>query len=400
MILGADIYGDLILSGIRHGRSNEPVARKMALGWVLTGSIRPCHGEGLVSSRIFHCSMIENNISLSKELRRFLEFEETPFAPAVSVEDEICESLFASEHHRLPNGRYSVPLPRRSIMSSEKLGDTLSIARKSLDIVRRRMSRDNAFREQYEAFMSQYESHRYMKYLAKGTSCSQGYSVSIPHHAVWQASDRGKKLRVVFDASRRLPSGEALNKLLLPGPSLQTDLLSVILGWRRHKIVFSAYIKMIYRQILVRPEDMDLQRILWQQSEDPEPKHYRLLTLTYGMNCAPYLALRTLAQLARDEGPRFPKAAHVLLQDTYENNSLQCSMLDVSLWESGSRIILSSSMTSRHRIASVQSGATSRLAAQSGLWRSPGIQLETPSVFDALRSKSAALVRRDRSWPL
>ena len=32
MILGADIYGDLILNGVRHGRSNEPVAQKTALG--------------------------------------------------------------------------------------------------------------------------------------------------------------------------------------------------------------------------------------------------------------------------------------------------------------------------------------------------------------------------------
>ena len=54
----------------------------------------------------------------------------------------------------------------------------------------------------------------------------------------------------------------------------------------------------------------------------PEPIHYRLLTLTYGMNCAPYFTLRRVAQLARDEGPRFLKAADVLLQDTYVDDVL------------------------------------------------------------------------------
>ena len=40
------------------------------------------------------------------------------------------------------------------------------------------------------------------------------------------------------------------------------------------------------------------------------------------MTCAPYLALRTLRQLAHDEGPHFPKAAHALLQDTYVDDVL------------------------------------------------------------------------------
>ena len=149
------------------------------------------------------------------------------------------------------------------------------------------MSRDDTFREQYEVFMKQYEGHRHMEHLKKQGSCHQSHSIYIPHHAIWQNSDNGNKLRVVFDASRRPPHGEPLNKLLFPGPPLHNNLLSVILRWRRHKVVFCADIKMMYRQILVKTEDTDLQRILWQRPEDSEPRHYRLLTLTYEMTCAP-----------------------------------------------------------------------------------------------------------------
>ena len=45
--------------------------------------------------------------------------------------------------------------------------------------------------------------------------------------------------------------------------------------------------------------------------------HYQLLTVTYGMACAPYLAIRTLRQLAADEGSRFPGAQKAIYNDTY-----------------------------------------------------------------------------------
>jgi len=38
------------------------------------------------------------------------------------------------------------------------------------------------------------------------------------------------------------------------------------------------------------------------------PTSHRLTTVTYGLNCALFLALRTIQQLIKDEGQRFPKA--------------------------------------------------------------------------------------------
>ena len=65
------------------------------------------------------------------------------------------------------------------------------------------------------------------------------------------------------------------------------------------------------------PRDTDLQRIVWQSEEDNVARHYQLLTVTYGTSCAPYLAIRTLLQLAEDEGSRFPLAKQALRSDTY-----------------------------------------------------------------------------------
>ncbi|GFV05356.1 uncharacterized protein TNCV_225671 [Trichonephila clavipes] len=44
---------------------------------------------------------------------------------------------------------------------------------------------------------------------------------------------------------------------------------------------------------------------------------YKLNTVTYGTTCAPYLATRTIQQLARDEGEHYPLAASVTIRDIY-----------------------------------------------------------------------------------
>jgi len=47
-----------------------------------------------------------------------------------------------------------------------------------------------------------------------------------------------------------------------------------------------------------------------------------LNTVTYGLACAPFLAMRALRQLAADERSRYPEGASVLLQDTYMDDIL------------------------------------------------------------------------------
>ncbi|GFU53197.1 reverse transcriptase domain-containing protein [Trichonephila clavipes] len=62
---------------------------------------------------------------------------------------------------------------------------------------------------------------------------------------------------------------------------------------------------------------MYLQRIIWKHGLDAEILTYRLKTVTYGLSNAPFLAIRTLQQLEKDEKSRFPLASETLLYDTY-----------------------------------------------------------------------------------
>ncbi|UYV71264.1 hypothetical protein LAZ67_8002429 [Cordylochernes scorpioides] len=71
-----------------------------------------------------------------------------------------------------------------------------------------------------------------------------------------------------------------------------------------------------------RKEDADYQRILWRPSPEEPVVDYRLLTVTYGTTSAPFLAMRTLQQLAEDEGQNYPEASRVTLNDFYVDDLL------------------------------------------------------------------------------
>lgn len=75
LIIGADLYGMLMLDGVRKGSDNEPVAQNTSLGWILSGPIsssRPCAPDSIPSH---HGTIMED---LDLDLRRFWEVEEAP----------------------------------------------------------------------------------------------------------------------------------------------------------------------------------------------------------------------------------------------------------------------------------------------------------------------------------
>ncbi|XP_072761230.1 uncharacterized protein [Anoplolepis gracilipes] len=72
----------------------------------------------------------------------------------------------------------------------------------------------------------------------------------------------------------------------------------------------------MYRQIRIHEEDWNFQRILW-FNQDERIVTYQLTTVTYGLACVPFLALRTLNQLIEDEGANFPLAIPSLKDGRY-----------------------------------------------------------------------------------
>lgn len=88
------------------------------------------------------------------------------------------------------------------------------------------------------------------------------------------------------------------------GPTIQPDLFSLMIGWRKNKYAITGDIEKMYRQIWIHPDDTKYQGLLWQSDDTPpgntppdKPKSYCLKTVTFGVASAPFLAIRTLYQI-------------------------------------------------------------------------------------------------------
>ncbi|GFV00398.1 integrase catalytic domain-containing protein [Trichonephila clavipes] len=73
---------------------------------------------------------------------------------------------------------------------------------------------------------------------------------------------------------------------------------------------------------LINPDQRKLQRILWRENMDEPIKTFELSTVTYGTTSAPFLATRTLKQLALDEAGNFPLGSSVVMSDMYIDDVL------------------------------------------------------------------------------
>lgn len=116
----------------------------------------------------------------------------------------------------------------------------------------------------------------------------------LPHHGVLRESSSSTKLRVVFNGSWITTTGHTLNQHLLVGKNILPALPDVLLRWRWHRYVLASNVEKMYRQILVHPADRDKPRILWREREADNIAKFKLNTVTYGLACAPFLAMRTL----------------------------------------------------------------------------------------------------------
>lgn len=125
------------------------------------------------------------------------------------------------------------------------------------------------------------------------------------------------KVRVVFDASSKANNNVSLNDELLVGPRLQQNLRHILMRWRSHKVCIIADIVKMYRMVRVASEDTDFQRLVWRFDTSEPIQHYKLLRLTFGTACAPYLAVKCLQRLAELEETKYPLAAKITKTDYY-----------------------------------------------------------------------------------
>ncbi|XP_037811673.1 uncharacterized protein LOC119603636 [Lucilia sericata] len=320
LILGNDYEHCLNLEGIKKNICGQTSAYKTIFGWVLSGPIR---AETVQS---FSTAVTSSESSeLSTLLRKFWEQEEIPKTRLTSEEDDFVEQFYTQTTTRNKDGRYIVRLPfKKEYHESVYLGSSRFIALAQYASMEKTLGKNNELQAEYKSVLDEYLT---LDHMEETTSTEINYegkfsSYYLPHHAVVRPDHKTTKVRIVFNASRKTKSNFSLNDVLYTGPTIQNDLITVILNWRRYKYVFSGDIQKMYRQILIHPNDRAFQRILYQPEKNGPIKDYELKTVTFGVNSAPFLAIRTLHQLASDSKAESPKASSILKYETYVDDIL------------------------------------------------------------------------------
>lgn len=313
VLFGNDLVSDLVRDKPLQINTKLPNLINTVFGFVVSGKL---YSNINNSKNINLINLKLDEVSLDKTLRSFWEIEEMPCIPASSPLDQLAEDIFVREHTRDATGRYVVPLLLRP--GHAPLGESRAAAERRLRSTERRLARSPDLHRTYIEFMKEYEALDHMN-IYNGESSSK---YLIPHHSICRPSSTSTPVRVVFDGSAKTTANLSLNDILLTGPKLYRDITSIIINFRLFKYCFSSDICKMYRAILIRPSDRIYQHILFRESTEEPIKEYELKTVTYGLSCSPYLAIRTLLQLASDEGERFPSAARVIREGIYMDDVL------------------------------------------------------------------------------
>lgn len=232
----------------------------------------------------------------------------------ILIEEEECEQHFRENVTRNPAGRYVVALAFNP--HKPQLGTSYHFALKRFEGIERRLNKDPDLKIQYNKVLIDYLLQQHMSPVRN--DCTLTNSYYLPHHAVKKESSLTTKLRVVFDASLKTSTGVSINDVLFTDPTIHPDLFSILIRFRKHPIV---NLKQMYRQFLIRKSDQKFQRILW-RNQNNQMQTYELNTVTFGITCAPYLAIRCLHHLATDEAETYPLVAPLLRSEFYVDDFL------------------------------------------------------------------------------
>lgn len=303
LLLDASVYSEILMSGLVKGPPKAPIAQQTKLGWILSGNVMK-----------FNCFAVLNNLD---GISKFWEIEDIGQSSSMTIDEQFCEEYYQNTTRRLESGRYEVGLPMKPGYEFE-IGSSRPKAIAQFLKLEKQMSKNPIYCQKYKHFISDYETLGHMQLVSDPSN----RSVILPHHGVWKMNSTTTQLRVVFNASSKTSSGKSLNDLMYSGPNLQKNLMSLILNWRRYKFVLTADVEKMFRMIMVRKTDRHLQSIIWRDSSDESFYTYQLATITYGTKAAPFLAMRTLQQLAMDDAEKYPLASCAVNSSFYMDDLL------------------------------------------------------------------------------
>ncbi|XP_066958819.1 uncharacterized protein [Macrobrachium rosenbergii] len=271
-------------------QSKNLVAQESVFGWVLSGSCNIPLDRVSVTSQL----LCVNDVSES-DLHKFWDLESVGISSKEAVSNEFSSSTVLqkfSDNVKFIDGRYEVSLPWKSDVAKQSLKNNEKLARKRLENLNLKFVKTPGLRERYDEVFEEYEKHDIIEEVPHSEISSVYPVYYLPHRAVIHESSNSTKVRPVFDASAVSYNSISLNDCLECGPSLNPDLVEVLIRFRRWKVALTADITKAFLQIKVLREDQDVHRFLWQNKGIA--RVMRFVRVPFGNKSSPFLLNATI----------------------------------------------------------------------------------------------------------
>ncbi|KAE8289495.1 hypothetical protein D5F01_LYC11197 [Larimichthys crocea] len=323
LLIGSD-YPHLLspVEPVHLGPPGGPAALKTLLGWTLQGPAKVLKHQASTPQ-----CLLTNTLTPSAELlshvTRLWQMDVLPYQNEKliirSKQDTAAVRMLEEKTIRVEvDGiqRYATPLlwkenaPPLSAPKESVLG--------LLRGTEKRLSKNPAKAETYNQGIKKLLDAGYIKKLTSAESQASVSAWYIPHHMV---RHNGKD-RIVFNCSFT-HQGASLNEHL-PGPTLGSTLLGVLLRFREYPIAVSSDIKGMFHQVRLLPEDKPFLRFLWRDTaRSTLPDVYEWQVLPFGTTCSPCCATFALQKHVLDHSSPGEGTRHSVENCFYVDNLLQ-----------------------------------------------------------------------------
>ena len=289
MIIGLDYYWEF-LDPTEFMKIGKIVAMNSPFGFILTGAFNVKKDSKCTSSVQFLAifSVTDN------ELATFWDLESVGILNDANQDNEMSPMLKKfNEVTQFKNGRYVVQMPFKNEDCKEKLGNNMKVALKCTESMYKRLGKDDKLFNDYREVFREYERLDIIEKVPHNELYPEHLFYVMPHRNVQKVESETTKNRPVFNCSSSAPNVLSLNDCLSTGPSLNPDLVEVILRFRRWPIVVSADITKAFLQICLSDKDKDLHRFFL-LDEKGELQVWRFKRLPFGNTCSPFILNATI----------------------------------------------------------------------------------------------------------
>jgi len=328
ILLGTDNYHLIYPIQEIIGAVDEPYARRCPLGWTAVGHLGNNHTQSNYNTKMcntYNLQSVNNEMStdLNARLKQFWDLDTmgiTPSGPAMSPEEQLALKK-VSQSLTYQDGHYAVAIPWKH--DRPKLPNNRHIAEQRLKATERKLAMNPEVAVAYKEVIDDYLDKGYIRRVPTDETQPETEWL-LPHFPVTRPDKTTTKTRIVFDASAEF-NGTSLNKAALPGPKLQTDILDILIRFRKELIALVGDISQMYHQVIMLPEDRPLHRFLWRDLNlHQEPEVYEFSRLIFGGCYGPFCAQYVWQRHAEVHRQQYPLASKAVKDNCYMDD-VMCS---------------------------------------------------------------------------